>query len=190
MFRAGRVCRVDLGPGPGSWETAAYIVNRRSLLLVSFLASCSSDPDPTPADECAVKPLVAGGSVELGLGSTFTPVVNGQTADLQLGAQGLWMFVVNARVRDMSVGSDREGIIEAAVLDQSGNVISLGLGCRLREFVETADGFLQVTSPYLVPLVPDDTPIDGTTVKIRLEVRDEEGRRATDERSVVAHVPG
>lgn len=169
----------------------AYIVNRRCLVLVCLVASCSSDPDPSTMDVCEVKPLVAGGSVELGLGNPFTPVVNGQTVDLQFGAQGLWMFVVTARAHDMDVGAgDREGVIEAAVFDQDGNLLSLGLGCRLREFAETGDGFSQVTSPYLVPLVPTTNLPDGIMVKVHLELRDNQGRRATDERLVITHVPG
>jgi hypothetical protein len=142
-------------------------------------------------DPCAVKPVVAGGSAELGLGSDFAPVVAGQDVELQLGTQGLWMFVVNARARDMDVGSgDREGVIDVAALDQSGEQISLELGCRVREFAETAGGDLQLTSPYFLPLLPTAAPgSEGAKVTIRLDIRDGEGRRATDERSVVAHLP-
>ncbi|HEX2690573.1 MAG TPA: hypothetical protein VHN14_28350 [Kofleriaceae bacterium] len=140
-------------------------------------------------DPCAVKPVLAGGTAELGVGQSFMPVVTGQDVYLQLGAQGLWMFVLTGRVRDMNVGSgDHEGIIDAAVFDKNGQEISLGLGCRLREFAETDDGSLQFTSPFLTPLIPS-IMVDGTTVMLRLQVRDTEGRQATDERAIVARVP-
>jgi hypothetical protein len=143
-------------------------------------------------DACMERPILAGGSVELGLGHPFMPVVSGQDVDLQFGPQGLWMFVVNARTCDMDVGTgDREGAIEATALDRSGQQISIPLGCRVREFVETSDGCLQTTSSYLLPLRPD-VPLsaDGTPVTIHLELHDVDGHRATDERSVVAYVPG
>ena len=137
-------------------------------------------------------PIVANGSVELGLGTSFTPVATGQNVELQLGAQGLWMFVVSARTCDMNVGAgDREGAIEATALDRNGQQVSLGLGCRLREFAATGDCCLQPTSPYLVPLGASvSISAGGTPMTIHLEVRDVDGHRATDERSVVAHLPG
>ena len=163
----------------------------RHLLLLCLVASCSSAVDPPVVDPCADKPVVAGGSAELGLGSTFVPVVAGQDVELELGTQGLWMFIVNARARDMDVGSGgREGVIEVAALDQNGQQISLGLGCRVREFAEMDGGSLELTSPFFLPLLPTAAPgPEGVMVTIRLDVRDGEGRRATDERSIVAHLP-
>jgi hypothetical protein len=166
-------------------------VHRRHLLFLCLVASCASDADPPVVDPCADKPVVAGGSAEIGLGTTFAPVVAGQDVELQLGTQGLWMFVVNARARDMDVGSGgREGVIEVAALDQNGQQISLGLGCRVREFAEMDGGNLQLTSPFFLPLLPTvSLGPEGAMVTIRLDVRDGEGRRATDERSIVAHLP-
>src|SRR4029078_10643493 len=93
---------VDMVQAPRSWETAA-IVNPRCPLLVCVLSACSSNPGDSMRDACMDLPIVASGSVELGLGTTFAPVANGQNVDLQLGAQGLWMFVVSARTCDMNV---------------------------------------------------------------------------------------
>ena len=174
--------------GPGRGTLRQLLVNRWRLLLVCFFASCSSE-NGAPMDPCAMKPVIAGGSAELGLGSSFMPVVAGQNVDLQLGAQGLWMFIVNGRARDMAVGSgDREGVVDVAVFDKTGQTISLDLGCRRREFAETADGYLEFASPFLLPLNPS-AMVDGATVTIHLQVRDTEGRQAIDERAVVAHVP-
>ena len=119
------------------------------------------------------------------------PVADGQNVTLQLGAQGLWMFVVTARARDMDVGSgDRQGVIDFSVRDQSGGTISLALGCRVREFAEMNDGYLGLTTPFALPLLPDaSSNIEGARVTIHLEVRDTEGRRAIDDRTVVAHFP-
>lgn len=163
----------------------------RWLLLLCFAASCSTETGGPPDDPCALKPVVAGGSAELGLGSSFAPVVAGQDVELQLGTQGLWMFIINARARDMDIGSGgREGVIDVAALDENGQQISLAIGCRVREFAETSGGDLQLTSPYFLPLLPTTTPgAAGLKVTIRLDLRDGEGRRATDERAVVAHVP-
>ena len=163
----------------------------RWLLLLCVAASCSSEMASPPDDPCALKPVVAGGSAELGLGSSFAPVVAGQDVELQLGTQGLWMFIVNARARDMNIGSgDQEGVINVAALNESGQQVSLEIGCRVREFAATSGGDLQLTSPYLLPLLPTSTPGPaGLKVTIRLDIRDGEGRRAIDERAVVAHVP-
>ena len=161
------------------------------LPLVCLVAACSSDMEPPVADPCAVKPVVAGGTAELGLGSAFMPVSDGQDVEVQLGIQGLWMFVVNARARDMDVGSgDREGVVDLTALDQNGAQVSLAVGCRVREFAQTNDGHLELTSAFLLPLLPSVTPVlDGAAITIHLEIRDDEGHRATDERSVVAHLP-
>jgi hypothetical protein len=144
-----------------------------------------------PDDPCAPKPIVVGGSAEIGLGSSFSPVVPGQDVELQLGTQGLWMFIINARAHDLNVGSgDQEGVIDVAALDEAGQQISLSLGCRVREFATTSGGDLELTSPYFLPLLPTVTPgAAGLKVTIRLDIRDGEGHRATDERAVVAHVP-
>lgn len=178
---------------PGRGRLRQVLMHRWRLIFVCFVvcffASCSSGATSTMEDPCALKPVIAGGSVELGLGNIFMPVVAGQNVELQLGAQGLWMFILNGRARDMDVGSgDREGVIDAAVFDQNGETISLALGCRRREFAETADGYLEFTSPFQLPLNPN-VMVDGATVTIHLQVRDTEGRQATDERAVVAHVP-
>lgn len=165
--------------------------------VVCCLAACGSSMDPPIIeDPCALRPVVDGGSVELGLGSEFTPVVDGQDVSLQLGTQGLWMFVVNARAHDMDVGSgDQEGVVVFSVFDPNGAPVSIDFSCRVREFVPRdpgclAPGCLELASPYFLPLRPELTgQLDGARLTIQVEVRDSEGHRATDRRTVVAHLP-
>lgn len=159
----------------------------RERLLLLLVAGCTQNP---PVDPCAAKPVIAGGSAELGLGTSFAPIVDGQTVDLERGLQGLWMFMINARARDMDVGSgDREAAIDVAALDQSGTTISLETGCRVREFTPASNGALQLYSPYALPLDPSIAQLDGAKITIRIELRDHDGRRAIDERTIVAHQP-
>lgn len=141
-------------------------------------------------DPCADRPVVAGGSVELGLGDAFTPVTNGQDAAIVFGAQGLWMFVINARVQGMDTSAGDIGLLVDAV-DVHGNRASLfDRSCRPRVFEDNGSGMLELTSGTLMPFDPNAVPhVDGGTFTIRLEVRDADGRRATDERTVVAREP-
>ncbi|MBC7975731.1 MAG: hypothetical protein H7138_12200 [Myxococcales bacterium] len=148
-------------------------------------AGCATNEPTEPCDD---RPVVPGGSAELGLGFEFTPVADQEQVELQLGTQGLWMFIVNARAYDMELGTG-EGV-EIDAVDASGTVISLEAACRTREFDDQGNGTLQLSSAFLLPLLPDATPtLDGSTITIRLEIRDTKGRRATDERTIVAKLP-
>ncbi len=129
--------------------------------------------------------------MELGLGMDFVPVVDGQDAQVQLGIQGLYMFVVSARVHDMDVGAeDLRGTIHFQALDQTAQAISLETGCRVRDFVDAGDGTSVLQSSFFLPLLPAATPtLDGAMLTIRVEVGDHEGRHAIDERTVIARMP-
>ncbi len=159
----------------------------RCFLVCSITTACTSGAPGKPCDD---HPVVPGGAVELGLGDTFTPVRAGQDVDLILGSQGLWMFVINARVQDMDGSAGDIGLLVDAV-DVNGNRASLlDRSCRARKFEDNGSGMLQLTTGSLMPLDPNAVPhVDGATFTIRLEVRDVDGRRATDERTVVAHTP-
>ena len=159
----------------------------RCFLVCSITAACSSAAPDQPCDD---RPIVAGGAVELGLGDTFTEVRNGQDVDLVLGSQGLWMFVINARVADMDSGAGEIGVLVDAVDVNGARATLLDRGCRARKLEDTGNGVAQLTTGSLMPLDPNAVAmVDGPTFTIRIEVRDVDGRRATDERTVVAHTP-
>ena len=145
----------------------------------------------TPSDPCVAQPVVAGGVAQVGRGSTFLPVSDGEEFAVELGLQGLYMFVVNARVRDMAVGTENVGgAVWFQARDQAGTILSLDVGCRAREFDLTSDGSFDLASPYFLALFPEFTGVlDGAAVTIRVEVRDRDGLQATDERTVIARLP-
>jgi hypothetical protein len=164
------------------------VLGRYCLLACAFLTACTSDPPST--DPCVDRPVVAGGSVELGLGDMFTPVDNGADVDLVLGAQGLWMFLVNARVQGMDASAGEIGLYVDAVDGNGARASLLDRACRARQFEDDGHGMLQLSSATLMPLDLNAVPmLDGATFTIRLEVHDAEGRQATDQRTVVAHIP-
>jgi hypothetical protein len=163
----------------------------RLLLACSLVGACADDGATLPPDPCEVSPVVPGGAGELGLGETFTPVVDGQDVTLELGAQGLWMFIVNTRLPegDLRAG-DLAGVSASATFDSTRETISIDVSCRVRELAPAGTGYLQLDSPYLLPLQASLTPqLEGSHVTIELEVRDAAGRQGRDRRAVVAHLP-
>lgn len=129
------------------------------------------------------------GSVFVGLGNSFAPIVEGEQVTVQLGAQGLWMFVGAARVRDMEVGSDEQRAAVQFDAIANGRTVSLDVGCRAREFAVVGSD-LEMVTPFFVALNPDFTPeLDGANVTLVVNVRDYAGRSATDQRSIIARLP-
>ena len=132
---------------------------------------------------------MAGGTAEVGLGSAFTPVTDGQRVDLQLGVQGLWMFVVNVRTQDLDIAPGQLGGITVGAVDQTGATLSALTACHTREFVVASDGRLELSSPYFLPMLPTVDLLDGVVLRLDVEVRDLSGHRASDHRMIVAHDP-
>jgi hypothetical protein len=134
---------------------------------------------------------VAGGSAEIGLGADDVAVVENQDLAVELGPQGLYMFVVNARVQDLDVGAaPRVGGVEFGANDATGQPMTTTPGCRELEFAPTGGGFAQLTAPYYLPFERAVTPVlEGAHVTIQLAVRDPTGRQATAQVDVVAHLP-
>lgn len=158
------------------------------MVLVFVIAACSSGPGDEH-DPCEVSAVTSEGVLEVGLGDPFVPIADGQEVTVQLGAQGLWMFVVSARVQDMEVGlDDRRAAIELdAIADNT--TVSLEVGCRGREFADVG-GHLQMVTPFFLALDPAFTPqLDGASVTIVGYIRDHAGRAAMDERRVIARLP-
>jgi hypothetical protein len=165
---------------------------RWPIALSFVLAACASSPSG-PQDLCNTHLApVAGGAVELGLGSQFSPMVDGEDVSVQHGLQGLWMFVVNARVTGMNVGLDADqGAALFQILDASGNVVSLQTGCRNLDFMPVDGATDQLVAPFALPLIDTFTPtqIEGAHLTIAVDMRDRDGHEATDQRTIVAHMP-
>ena len=170
----------------------------RTVIAITIAAAACTNPkgeSDAAVNPCADIPLVAGGSVELGLGAAqggvFQPITDHEDLNVQLGSQGLWMFVMNARRSDMSVGAgELEGVVYYSLLDQSGGTMSIQTGCRVLEFAPLDGAYLGLRTGYALPFSLDyNSTLEGTIVTIHLELRDHEGHRAVDDRTVVAHLP-
>jgi hypothetical protein len=162
----------------------------RILVCLGAIGCVADEPAPFAVDECDPRPVKPGGRTEVGLGTEFAPITDGQDVTLVEGFRRLWTLTVNARVTDMDVGSDdREGIVTFAAFagDQQ---VSLDVGCRVREFEATGRGAFQLSSDYILSMHPDFTPIlDGAMLTLRVDVHDRHGRRAASERTVITHLP-
>jgi hypothetical protein len=158
------------------------------------VAGCATDTDdPLPIDDvCAAQTMFAAGTSEMGLGASFSPIVDGQEATVTPGASHLWTFTVNTRVSGMDIGSGPEhaAAVFFTARDQAGEIISLDVGCRAREFVTAGDNRWQLAESYQLALWPQFTPVlDGSMVTLQVEVLDRSGRRAGGEHRVVARLP-
>jgi hypothetical protein len=156
----------------------------RSWWLAAVMG-CSSPA--APADPCTTAAAMPAGTVELGLGSAFESITDNETVDLQLGGQGLWMFVINLRTSGLDVLSADGGVY--ATTAEGSNIVSLFPGCHPERF-DAGSGFDELSSAYLLPFDPtlEDAP-DGKTFTITAEVVDVDGHQATDSHTVVAHQP-
>lgn len=168
------------------------------LLALSIVAACGGEgasddaPDAPPPDPCELTAVVPGGTCELGLGYMFSPLAADQDVTFELGSQGLWMFIVNARVPEGAAGRVGElvGVTAAAKLEATGEATSLAVSCRPRVLAPAGAGYLQLESPYLLPMQPDLTPkIDNARITLTLDVRDASGNVARDVRTVITHLP-
>ena len=168
----------------------------KSLFLLGCVAACASKMDPpTDDDPCVPKPVVPGGSAEVGLGTDFTPIADGQNATVTLGTQGFWMFIASARTLDMNVGSgDREGVVEFTAFDAQNQQVSVDFRCRVREFMPHAGAaepdYRYLSEQYNVALEPAfSSRLEGTAVTLQVDVHDVDGRQAISRKTVIAHFP-
>jgi hypothetical protein len=162
-----------------------------SLLVCLGAAGCLDEPPPPLAiDECEPRPLVPGGRTEVGLGTDFAPITDGQDVTLVEGYRRLWTLAVNAQVSDMDVGSADSGGAVTFIAYQGERQVSLDVGCRVREFETAGPNKWQLASDYILSMHPDyDEILDGATLTLRVDVLDRQGRRAASERTVVTHLP-
>lgn len=164
---------------------------RRPLLLALGLCACSDPPEDT--NLCDVVRSESAGTVEVGVtltGNQFASIAEREDVYVELGLQGLYMFVANVRVHDMRIGEGKLGAIEVnAFAETAETELSLAVGCREREFTDGAEG-AQLASPFWVALRPEIYDVlDGLVVRLRATVRDLDGLEAIDERTVVARLP-
>jgi hypothetical protein len=131
------------------------------------------------------------GSVELGHGKAdYVAIAEGETFELELGLQGLWMFIVSTRATGMDIGDGDTAAVWFNAIGPEGQLISLDTGCREREFAVTPEGALQLTDPYLVAILPEHTGLlSGGNITLEVIVRDVEGHEATSVSHVVAKLP-
>jgi hypothetical protein len=161
-----------------------------ALLACLGVVACSGS-GPTDDDVCKVAQRGAAGSVEIGHGSSdYVPVIEGETFQLELGLQGLWMFILSARANGMDISDGETAAIWFNAIGPGGEIISLDSGCREREFAVTTDGALELTDPYFVAVLPEHTGLlSGDTISLEVIVRDAGGHEATSITSVVAQLP-
>ncbi len=156
------------------------------MLMLVLLAGC---PDGGPSDVCGIASTGPGGSVEVGLGDPFIPVVEGMDVSAEFGLQGFYMFVVNARVRDLGV-IDGEAAVDFELTGAGGEALSRDNGCRVRMFTDIGGGTWQLDSASFLAIAPAFTAtLDGTQVTLRVTVTDAAGLRAVDERAFTARLP-
>jgi hypothetical protein len=162
-----------------------------SLLVCLGAAGCAADPPPPFAvDECEPRPFRAGGRTEVGLGTEFAPITDGQDVVLVEGYRHLWTLTVNAQVSDMDVGSDDSGGIVNFTAYEGDQQVSLDVGCRVRDFETAGHNMWQLASDYILSMHPDyEAILDGAVLTLRVDVLDRHGRRAASERTVVTHLP-
>lgn len=156
-------------------------------LAMAMLVGCSSQP--TKVDVCDLERAGEAGSVELGRDRDYAPVIDGETLQVELGLQGLWMFIVNARAFDMDIVPGETAAVWFYAVSQAGETISLDLGCRDREFKAT-EGGVEMTDPYQLALRPEYSHLlAGGTLTLEVIIRDPSGMEATTTRTIIASMP-
>lgn len=179
-----------LGDRRAVWETGIVKLSRTVALCI--VCGCSESP-PTPpgsVEPCNVAASGVAGDVEVGRSRPYASITDGEDFPLELGPQGLYMFVVTTRVRDIAVSDEERGAVDMFATHPDGAVMSLDGGCRNRTFVAADDGSWEQASPYHVALRPEfNSMLDGLDVTIHVTIRDREGREASAERTVIARMP-
>ncbi len=139
-------------------------------------------------------------TVELGTGTvSFEPLIENQELTLIAGLQGGYHFVVHARMKEMLPGDpSRPGqlgnpITQFLIFKEDGTRIDIRTPPYRLGYREATGGFYDLPSGRILQL-DQDLVIDqalvpeiyGTKVRLRVEVRDAQGKRATDERWIIA----
>jgi hypothetical protein len=168
-------------------SSGTAIVGRLAWVAALGSAACGTTADP-PLDLCKVALASSSGSIELGHGAgDYTPVVEGETFPVVLGPQGLWMFVMSARVSGMDIADGETAAVWYTALAPSGDAISLDTGCRERGFADAGDGTMQMTDAYFLAVYPEFSGLlAGGMVTLQASVRDVSGHEAMSMATVVS----
>lgn len=154
------------------------------------VAACGAAPVDPPFDVCKVPQSGSLGTVVLEHGSEdHAPVVEGETFTVELGLQGLYMFVLSARVTGMDIADGDVAAVWFTAYGPANEQISLETGCRSRGFAASEEGSFQMTDAYFVPITPDHYDALAGNVTLETIVRDVSGNEATSRVSVVAATP-
>lgn len=190
-FRTAHTCP------PRSTSPGASAV---SVLVVLVAAGCSSGTTPPAEPDAFSRECWPGGGtptpdseVEIGHGNNeFHPIAPEQDLELYRGPQGGVHFFLNARMRNMDPGNPADvlqpnPISHFNVYDESGERISTRECSYSLGYRDSADGSYEMEYGPLVQLFERYTETAfGQRLRIRVEVRDPEGRYAVDERWVRA----
>jgi hypothetical protein len=158
------------------------------------VAACGTNTtgDDISDDACDVGLAGSAGAVEVGKGGAdaFLPLANGDPFQVVLGPQGLWMFVLGARVDGMDIGDGDTAAAWFAATGPNGEAMSLEFGCSERNFEAGADGSIAMSTGFPLAIFPDYTSIlAGGNVTLSITVRDRSGHEAVTQTTVVASMP-
>lgn len=147
-------------------------------------------PFAVAAASCGAAP--GEGVVELGTGAlAFETLADEQQLGIIAGPQGGYHFIVHARIQLMSPGDPAEPVTTPATLykvfREDGTQIDKQNPAYHIAYEDTGDGWFTLPGGRIAQIENEEVPaIYGQRVRIRVEVRDESGRTASDEKWVVA----
>lgn len=148
--------------------------------LLVIITGCPDDP-------------AGGGIAEVGTGTTsFDALATNQELVLIAGPQGGHHFILHARIADLAAGDpERPGqpgnpsTVFAVVFE--GERVDLPRPALEFGYEETGDGFSTLISGRIVQVLEAQVEaMHGQPVTVAVTVTDAEGRRATDERVIIA----
>jgi hypothetical protein len=155
-----------------------------------LVGACGTTDTNEDVKACDIALGSSSGAVEIGHGGAtdFLPVTSGETFPVIKGAQGLWMFVVGARVNDMDIDAGDTAAAWFHAFDPTGQEISLDFNCSERNF-EAGDGGVLMKTAFPLAIFPAYTEIlSGGNVTLQITVRDRSGQEAMAEVTVVAQI--
>jgi hypothetical protein len=161
-------------------------------LAVAACGTNTTGDDDRGDDACDTTLAGSAGAVEVGKGGAgdFSPLANGDPFQVVLGPQGLWMFVLGARVDGMDITDGGTGAAWFSAVGPAGEAMSLEFGCSERNFEAAADGGIEMSTGFPLAIFPDYSAIlAGGNVTLKVTVRDRSGHEAVGETTIVSSMP-